>query len=319
MAETAEAAPQRWRRLLPWAIALAVLGYLLATVPIEQLAQSMAQVKWLRLALVVVGYVTALLAADSFALWVAFREALPTGVRLRYREMVAVRGASYPLALLNFGAGQGGIVYFLRSRHGVPVMAGTAAVMLATGSFVLVVTAAVGAALLGGAIPRSAELRTLAVVIVAALPLYLLLIAARPAFLAKRAFLQPLFDAGVGGTARVGGARALHLAVLIFSHWAALSLFGVQVPLLAAVAQLPVVFLVAAVPVSPAGLGTSQAAAVALFARYASGDEVTRAAQVLAYSLSFQVTSALLMMAIGLALLRSVAREPATGAPQLPR
>jgi uncharacterized membrane protein YbhN (UPF0104 family) len=306
--------PPAWRRVLPWTIAAAILGYLAVTIPLDQVAGAIGRTSVPRLVALAAALVAGLLLADGLAMWVGFREALGPG--LRYRDLVVVRGASYLLAVLNYGAGQGGIVYFLRERHGVGVVAGLGAVLLTSGAFIVVVALAVALGLAAGAVPEHPGLVAVVVAVAAALPAYLLVIALRPAFLARRAFLGPLLRAGVGGTLRVAAARAPHLAVLIVGHWLALRLFGVQVPLAAALTLLPVMFLVGALPLAPSGLGTTQAAAITLFAGFAPGDEAARHAAVLAYSLSLQAVGTVLSASVGLACLRlaTATSRPHTGA-----
>ncbi len=65
--------------------------------------------------------------------------------------------------------------------------------------------------------------------------------------------------------------------------------FGVAVPILQAVAALPVVFFIAVLPISVQGLGTTQATMIFFFARYAPGDSHAQQAAVLAASLVGQV------------------------------
>jgi uncharacterized membrane protein YbhN (UPF0104 family) len=77
---------------------------------------------------------------------------------------------------------------------------------------------------------------------------------------------------------------------------------------------LPIVFMVGAIPIAPAGLGTTQATAVALFATYASGTAEEARASVLAYSLAFQVASTPFLIVIGLVCLRLTTREVTRGA-----
>jgi uncharacterized membrane protein YbhN (UPF0104 family) len=186
----------------------------------------------------------------------------------------------------------------------VQITEGASAVLLATGVQIIVVALAVGLGLALGAVPDRPELRWLAIVVLAGVPVYLLILQLRPAALASRRLLAPLFDAGVIGTLEVGLARLAHMSVLIAGHWLAMRLFGIEVPMAAAVTRLPVLFLVGALPISPSGLGTTQAAAVTLFSEYAEG--ATPEATVLAYSLSFQVIGTAIAAAWGLACLRWV-------------
>jgi uncharacterized membrane protein YbhN (UPF0104 family) len=126
----------------------------------------------------------------------------------------------------------------------------------------------------------------------------------------RRRLLAPLFRAGARGSLQVASARAVHLGVLICGHVMAMRLFAVEVPLVVALAGLPVLFLVGALPISPAGLGTTQAAAITLFGAHAPGaSEASRHAVLLAYSLSFQIAVTAVMMSVGLVCLRRLSRS----------
>jgi hypothetical protein len=72
------------------------------------------------------------------------------------------------------------------------------------------------------------------------------------------------------------------LALLVHSQ--ALTFFGIEIPLVRLMSFLPVVFLVAALPITVAHLGTSQAAWIFFFSSYASE------ADLLAYSLVSHLT-----------------------------
>lgn len=291
-------------RLLPWAVAALILAYLFASIPTAAVGEALERASWPAVVALALAVVTATLMTDATALWIAIRRSLPA-TRLDWGDTVALRGASYLLALLSYGAGQGGIVYFLRQRHEVPLAAGAGAVLLATGVQIMVVALAVGLGLALGAVPDRPELRWLAIVVLAGVPIYLLIIRLAPRVLAARRVLAPLFEAGILGTLHVGAARVAHMAVLIIGHWLAMRLFGIEVPAAAAVARLPVLFLVAALPISPSGLGTTQAAAVTLFSEYAEGGAAPEAT-VLAYSLSFQVIGTAAAAGWGLVCLRRV-------------
>jgi len=59
--------------------------------------------------------------------------------------------------------------------------------------------------------------------------------------------------------------------------------------------RMPLLFLMSALPITPGGLGTTQAAAVFLFSAFAPGDtQLEREGTVLAYSLSMHALAAAL-------------------------
>lgn len=294
------------RQWAPWAVATLILAYILATTPRQALLEALAAVSPWQLGALLAGVMASVVLIDTLVLWLALRASMPDRP-LTYRAVLVIRGASSLLALLNYGAGQGGIVYFLRQRHQVPLNAGAGAVVLTNAAFLMALALALGAGLLAGAVPDHPELRVIAWAALALLPLYLLVVVLRPRALTRRRFLRPLFGLGLGAVAQVAGARALHLFVLIAGHWLAMRLFGVDVPPVVALVRLPVMFVITSLPISPAGLGTAQAAAITLFAPFAVGaDEAARQATVLAYSLSCHTIGIACLFAIGLVCLRKL-------------
>ena len=111
------------------------------------------------------------------------------------------------------------------------------------------------------------------------------------------------------GTLAATAARSLHLGVLIAAHAFAYRLFGIEVPLRAALVLFPIIFLVQALPIAPVGLGPTQATAKTLLARFVAipGAEGV----VVAASLGFQAVSTLLMALVGLVCLRWEEAHPA--------
>ena len=306
--------PRRLRIALTWLVAGGILAYLLATIPLDSLVGALARVSATKLVVLTLVYQSALLATDSFALWVALRHVLH-GAHLHLRQVALVRAATYLLAIRNYGVGQGGIVYFLRASYAVPLSVGTAAILLTSAGFALVLSAVLGAGFVSGALPAHPGIRAAATLLLVAVPTYLVLVAVRPGFLRRVPPIRPLLDAGVAGSLWAAGARALHTAALLGGHWLAMRLFSIDDPLGDALARLPVMLMVLALPISPSGLGTTQAAAVVLFSGYAPGTGSEREAAVLAYSLSFHVLSQGLTALLSLPALRLLPSAPRPGNP----
>jgi uncharacterized membrane protein YbhN (UPF0104 family) len=293
--------PSRLRRIGPWIVAAATLGFLFAAIEPEALAAALRGAPLGPFVAFSVAYVVLVLLADTFATWATFRRSLPES-GLTFKETLLIRGASYALAIIHYGAGQGGIAYFVSRRHGVPLARAAGAVMLIMGvNVVAVALLALIGVLLGGA-PGSPALRTIVLGLACGFPAYLAVIAARPRFLARTRLLAPLFDAGLPGHAVAVLARLPHLAWLVVGQYVAMRFFGIDVPVASALTLLPLVFVVAVLPISPSGIGTAQATAVALFSTYAP------AATVLACFLAFQICSLLTQAVIGLAFLRGISR-----------
>jgi len=288
------------RTALPYVVGAAALLWVALSTPMGEIGRAFEHVSWWRVLAIAVPFIGALLVADAFALWVGLRVSLR--VRPPFKDVVLVRGASYLLALVNYSAGQGGIVWFLHRRDGVPLARATGAVLLTTGAFLLAVVGAVAAGLALEAVPQARSLHWLLWLVAAGLPVYLGIIFARPRWLTRYSLLQPLFDAGVLGTLAATAGRVVHLAVLVVAHAMVYRLFGIDLPVRAALVLLPIIFLVQALPIAPAGLGTTQAAAVALLAPYVASPDAQGV--VVAASIGFQAVITALMALVGLVCLR---------------
>lgn len=298
----------RLRAVMPWLVALTVLAWLFHAVPASELRAALARVSLPAFAAVVVAYVGTLLAADALALWATLRRSIPD-VPLAYGEVFRLRAATYLLAIIHYGVGQGGIAYFLKSRHGVELSRAAGAVMLTMGVNAIMIAACAALGVMLGGAPSSSGLRAVVLALGCGMPAYLGVIAARPRFLLRSTLLAPLFDAGLRGHAAMAAARLPHIVALIVGNYVAMRVFGIHPPVGQALALLPLVFIVAVLPISPSGLGTAQATAVALFWPFAPGDTpVERQAAVLAWSLALQFGALPVQAGIGLAFLRSVIR-----------
>jgi len=269
-------------------------------------------------------------AADTLAMFYVFRW---FGLHLRFVDLYTIRAATYTLAVINYHAGQLGIIGYLHRAGRVPLPRASAYILFIVGVWVaLLLLFAGGSLLLGGA--KAAAMTPLLAVFFLGLLVYAVLLRWPPGFLlhgppadredsasapllirvGRRLVFRgwriisklwaPLMDAGLTGHARAMLVRLPHLAVLLVWHFIALRCFNVQVPVHVAVLYLPVVFAVASLPISVQGLGTSQVAAKYFFTEFAVGGEES----VLAYSLSMTAISTASNIIMGLLFLGRGAR-----------
>jgi Lysylphosphatidylglycerol synthase TM region len=245
--------------------------------------------------------VLAIFLADSFAIWKTFGWFL---AKFSYAEVLVVRGATYLLAAINYNVGQGAIVYFVHRARGVPVMRGVATILLIMGVNVLalLVLSSVGF-LVAPEVPHA--IGVVVVIAYAGLALYALVVALKPRWLAKRPLFDVLLSAGLAGHGRALAVRVPHIAALVIYQTALLRAFGVAVPIVQAIAAFPIVFFISVLPISVQGLGTTQAAMVFFFARYAPGVGAGRDAAVLAASLVGQAIAVSSQALLGLVCLQS--------------
>ncbi len=291
------------RRWLPWLVALAILVFLIREVRLEALREAFRHSAWVALSLYIVLETLVALPADAFGT----REALAVaGIPRPWSEVLLARGASYLLGLLSYVAGQGGMGFYL-ARTGVPAgrSAGAVLLLMIANGIVLVL---LGAAGLGIELGRLEGVRTdlLLLTIAAALAgilAYLIVIAVRPRWLERYSLLAPLFEAGLRGHLRAILTRFPHMLLLAALHWGAFRIWGIAVPPVRGLALNPIVLLIAALPVTPGGLGTTQALQVLFFSPYGS------APAVLAFSLVHHAIGLIVQAVVGLGCLTLLRRR----------
>jgi uncharacterized membrane protein YbhN (UPF0104 family) len=287
-------------RIAAWIVTIGVLGYLFWGIPVNDVLRAAhSAAPW---TIPVVALLVVLVAlADCVAMWKTFAWFVAP---LSFREIAIVRGASYLLALINYGVGQGAIVYFANRSRGVPVLRGTAAVLLIMGTnlLLLLFLATIGMMFGAEALP---EVRMLVIAGYAGLAVYVLLLLVRPRWLTRQPIFDVLLGAGLRGHLKAMAVRLPHVLLLHVLHYASLHAFGIQVPVPQVVLYGPVVFLVAVLPISVQGLGPAQGAMKFFYARYATGDAAFREATVLTAGLSSQAISWCVQVVIGLLCIRS--------------
>jgi hypothetical protein len=254
---------------------------------------------WFYLATYTFFQVVLVLAADGYATQVSLAI---TGFRRRFSQIFLARGASYILGILNYTLGQGAFGLYLQ-RSGVATMraAGTMFFLMIVNIGVLLLVASFG--LLAGGYPGTAHfnLSPLGYGLLVGIVLYLAIIGLRPRCLQSYQLLAPLLEAGLPGHLCAAGGRLPHVLLLVLTYWGALRLWGIAVPLAQGVAMVPLVLLIGALPITPVGLGTTQAALVLLFSPYVplSTPEV-RAATLLAFSLIYYFLGIVVLALLGI-------------------
>ena len=292
---------KKFGTILAWTVTIGILVYLFRAIPLAKVGEAINAAYWWAIpatALIVV----AVYLADSYAIKKTFGWFVAP---LSYREVLVVRGAIYLLALVNYTIGQGAIIYFVNRSRGVPLLRGTAAVLLIMGVNVLMLLVLASLGLLV-AVDVPPELRLVVLTAYAALAVYVSLVALRPGWLARRPIFDVLLSAGVSGHLRAMAVRVPHILSLLALSWVSLAAFGVVIPVAKAILCLPIVYFVAVLPISVQGLGTSQALLIHFFSDYAPGATTeARWAAVLAAGLVAQAVAFVIQLSIGLGCMRS--------------
>ena len=228
--------------------------------------------------------------------------------RLTWREARALRGLTYLATPINWNLGTAAIVLHLRRSKGIGAMQSTST-MLFYGQIDLLVLATL--ALAGAeAMPASPAIasieRAAAIADGFAIAMFALQMTSRP----RWTWLARVREAGMFSTHRratvrdlvvLSAVRACYFGGFVLYFWLGTRAFHAGVPLRFALAATPVILVVSSLPITPAGLGTQQAAMLYMFAPYGSD------AAILAFALSYPVALILARLPLGLLFVRDLA------------
>ena len=285
------------RRAWPWLVGIAILAFIATRIPLDTFRDAVSQGPHLLMAGVNLALILVVLCTDSVSTWIgliALRMRRPLGA------VCAARGATYVLLVVNYAVGQGGFGYYLHRTGTTPLRAvGATLFLIGTNLAALLVMTSIAWLFRSSEAHASLGWTLLAGCI--ALVLYLVVIVLQVGFLARREVLAPLFDAGLRGHALAILGRVPHNALIILGHWIAIRAWGIEVPFEVGMTLMPAVAIISVLPISPAGLGTTQAAMVYFFSEFAAGGTVDeRQATVLAFGIVYFVYGIIASVLVGL-------------------
>ena len=283
-----EHTPQRrtaWTRGVPVALTVAIFLIIFWRIPFAAFWQALSRAQLLPFLVLMGSFSLCFFLLDTFVLsklirW--FHGPLP------YRELLPVRAVTYLVSIINTQLAQGALALYMHRRFRTPLahITSTVALMILLETTNLLLFATVGFLAFPGGVPLG--LLALPLILVVVWLLIMSLARGKLGALGRRLSGSELLS-----TFR----RArLHHCVIILSlkgtvfflallvHSQALAFFGIHIPLGRLVTFLPVVFLMGALPITVAHLGTSQAAWIFFFSDYAPE------ADLLAYSLVSHLT-----------------------------
>lgn len=261
--------------LLPWFIAAAIFYYLFKIYPPEKIWNALHFVKLGYFIPFAIGYFIFLFYTDVFSLRFVlgrFDRKIPM------KQLMPARGVTYLLMILNYGAAQAGFAYYLKRRHQIPIWDALSIfffVMLIDLYWVISLSF-VGSFFLTYQI-KGVALKELIWMIAggayfSGLIFYLVLRGTlkegRQNFISRWIKEKPVFrvvrEAKLKDILQLAMLRAPIHVSLLFSMYIVLRTFEVSVPFLQILGAIPVAVLIGTIPITPGGLGTSNAAMVEL-------------------------------------------------------
>lgn len=256
------------KRLLPWAVSLGLLAYLGLTTDLARVWDSFARAPMgLVVAIAIAGSIVAFV-YDSFSLTVLFRR-FHGGVP--FSEILPLKGASYFLNILNYNAAMGGMALYLKRVRRIPFLESASSLLFMNVLDVFLLCGFIGMGLaLGG------ETISGALSVESSRALLTVLVAFGALLVGTWIYWNAGFDFFVLGRlrklsifhafreARIKDYGALMLLrlpmVLIYVAitWVFAQLFGFRIPFTTMMVLQPIIIFVGTIPVSIAGLGTTQ-------------------------------------------------------------
>lgn len=276
--------------LASWLLAVGILAGLVWHADRDALFSALGSADLVRYALVTTGFVGVWLAIDAFVLsWLFGRLGAHTG----WGEMVRFRGATYLFIVVSFHLANAALVGLVHRRTGVPLARVTASMLVL---YVGDLAALCGVSFFAS-LGASSQILSLIRPVLAAVGLGLLALLAAGYALRTRLEGRPFFgvvaDLGPLDVASLVGLRAVFYGSFVVFAWVTLPSFDIVLPLDAVAARMPVIMSIGALPITPGGLGTTQAAMLALFG------ELADSGRVLAYALVYGLSLIVFRLPIG--------------------
>jgi hypothetical protein len=288
-----------WGRLLSVVVSVALVAWLLWPYRTAEaravLVDAFARASWWAVGVALIGAVFVWI-SDAYATARTFQR---WGTQISVLDTCLVRGATLPFDLINPTLGQA-VLAVVMHRRGIPFSRVLVIVLLLNVIFCVHIAIISGAGLLAGASPDAGLVAILVGAALALTVVYLIIVAVRPAVLARQETLRWLMDAGLSGHGWAFLYRLPNMVLIIVFQVLFMRCFGIELPLTVALFYLPTVMFIAGVPISVQGLGPAQMAMVAFFAGYVGAERPVAEATVLACGFAGVVLNNLGALLIGL-------------------
>ncbi|MCP4006034.1 MAG: hypothetical protein GY725_17750 [bacterium] len=279
------------RLALPWAIGVGIFFVLFWRIDAAETLAALKAGDLLRYAPIACGFIALWLAIDAYILhWLFSRIAGP----LSFVEMVRMRAETYPVMVVSFDLASAALVAAICRRTGSPVTRVAGGMLVHYLGDLAAVTGLAFTASVFVDSPLIAGLRPLLAVLFIGFSAVLLAGRLGRGVLRGRPVVESLSELSVSEVARLIGSRVIFQASFAGFVWLTLPSFGLEVSALDAAARMPIVLSIGALPITPGGLGTTQAAISGFFGEF--GDP----AKVLAYGLVYGFTLIALRLPLGL-------------------
>ena len=264
-----------FKKVVPWVVTILLFAYLFHKYPPQNIWNSLKSVNIWALFYVATGYFLIMYVIDTYAIARIlrhFRHKAP------FREILPARGLTYLLMIINYAASQIAFAFYQNRKHGLPIseMLGIFGIIVVIDLYILATLAFITTfftswpfEILGMNIAHFVRLFA-----IAGYALFIINLifwhgtTGKFAFidrLRKKDFFSVLSKAGLQDYLSVALWRLPVHAFIMVGMYFAIKPFHASIPFVNVLANIPLVFFIGALPISPGGLGTTNVALVELF------------------------------------------------------
>lgn len=310
------------KHLAPWAAAVAIFVYLFHVYPPKNIYNSLQYMNIGLFGLISVSYMLLMFVLDTYSISRVLRT---FGCSAPFAELLPARGSTYLLMVVNYAAGQAAFAFYQYRKYGIPIsrMLGIFSIIVVVDLFILVTIAFVATFFtswpfkIGNMeIGTFVRIFTAAIYIGFALAVILLNKFSRLKIferLLKNKFLNLIATTGFLDYFSVGISRLpVHIFILC-GMYVAMHAF-MDVPFVNVISNIPIVFFIGSLPITPGGVGTSNVALVELFKPFVSNAAISSGAisagdLLFSFSLAWLFANYLMKALIGVICLKFVSRD----------
>lgn len=274
------------KRIIPWIVAAGIFVYLFRIYPPEKVWAALQYVNIPAFAAFSLAYFFFVFVVDAWVMKAVISKFSHT---VSFRDILAARGATYLIMVLNYPASQAAFAYYLKRRYGIPIFQ-------ALGIFIFIVLIdlmwIISLALAGSifqdyaisGVDLGSVVRTVGLIAYASLFIWLAFWRRWPERILKRHLRIPLLE-------KLRGRKVFHIfenargkdyiktalmrtpihCTIIISMYVVMLTFNAHIPFTKILGNMPIVFLVGTLPITPGGLGTTNALMVELLSPYLTG------------------------------------------------
>lgn len=300
----------RLANLLPWVAGSLVLAFVFWRVPLAELTRATQQARLETFLPLILGACVAWFLIDAAAFAALFGR---FNAPLSFRQARELRGLTYLLTPIHWNVGRAAVVARLHTTHRVPLLEATSSMAFYQTLDAILVSALCWIGLAGT--PAGPFFDVLAWIVGAlfvSLVAYLALIRLSCVVRVpldrvwKSTFHRTHRLATARDVATLLGLRLAYYVVFVGLYFWGAAAFGIELPLALVVASVPIIQSIGALPISPAGLGTQQAAMLFLFSGHGPD------ASIVGFGLSFPILAIVFRCLIGWPYVRRLSRGERT-------